>query len=228
MELKSLRGIVFLALFSVLAFIGLQVSVFSIQGASGKAFTLFEFIGPMAGGFLGMAGVAAVGIAKLVNLTSSGSQSGIIELIKLSPMMFAAYYFSKNSSRGFADKLGIIVPALAMAAFWLHPVGAQAWYYALYWTIPIIAKFLPDRLFIRSLGSTFTAHAVGSVLFLYTIPTAPILWIGLIPVVAMERAIFALGISCSYVLFTNVLCAVDKLKSISGYVNLEERYVLHI
>jgi len=228
MKILSVRGLAFLALFALLAFVGLKIDMFSIQGTGGKAFTLFEFFGPMAGGFLGLAGVAAVGIAKITAAIAGGTAFTLIDLVKLTPMMFAAYYFWRNGSRGLADKLGIAIPALAMLAFWLHPIGQQAWFYALYWTIPIAAKFIPDRILWRSFGATFTAHAVGSVLFLYTIPTDPMLWIGLIPVVAVERTIFALGITASYLVFTNVLNAVDTAYGISKDINLEKKYVLQL
>ena len=244
MKILSVRGLAFLGLFALLAFVGLKINMFSIQGASGKAFTLFEFFGPMAGGFLGLAGVAAVGIAKITAAIAGGTAFTFIDLVKLTPMMFAAYYFWRNGSRGFSDKLGMAIPVLAMAAFWLHPIALQmviiaipwlgwvislpAGIYSLFWTIPILVKFLPDRLFLRSLGATFTAHAIGSVLFLYTIPNIPALWIGLIPVVAVERTIFALGITFSYLVFTNVLNAVDTAYGISKDVTLEKRYVLQL
>jgi hypothetical protein len=228
MDKKSIRGIAFLILFAALAYIALQVPVFALMGVTGKSFTLFEFFGPVAGAFIGLGGVIAVGLAKLANAAFNGGAFGIWDLAKLSPMMFAAYYFWKNGARGMNDRLGIIVPAIAMLAFWLHPIGQQAWIYAFYWLIPIAAKFLPDRLVLRSLGSTFTAHAVGSVLFLYTIPTAPALWLALIPIVAIERGAFAIGITASHILFTNILNAVDKAYDISKYVNVEKRYVLHI
>jgi len=219
---------VFLAIFAILAFAGLQISVFSIQGANGKAFTLFEFFGPMAGGFLGVSGAIVVFAAKLVNQLIAGTSISMIDLIKLTPMMFAAAYFARNSLRGAKDTLGIALPVLAMLAFWMHPIGQQAWFYALYWTIPIMVKFLPDRLFLRSLGATFSAHAVGSILFLYTIPTVPALWLGLMPIVAIERTLFALGISASYLFFTNVLNAVDRAIEIRKYVDLDKRYVLQL
>ncbi len=228
MEKDAIRGIVFLVLFAALAYIALQIPVFALMGVTGKSFTLFEFFGPVAGAFIGLGGVAAVGLAKLANAAIGGGSFGIMDIAKMSPMLFAAYYFWKNGARGFSDRLGIIVPAAAMIAFWLHPIGQQAWFYALYWLIPIALKFLPERLVLRSLGSTFSAHAVGSVLFLYTIPTAPELWLTLIPIVALERGAFALGISASHILFTNILDAVDRAYDISKHVTVERQYVLRI
>lgn len=218
----------FIVIFGLLALVALQANVFALKGVTGKSFTLFEFFGPITGAFLGIAGVLAIGLAKAANAILTGMPFTLADVAKLTPMMFAAYYFWKNGARGFRDKACIIVPVLAMLAFWLHPVGQQAWFYALYWTIPVFARFLPDRLFLRSLGSTFTAHAVGSVLFLYTIETTPALWLALIPVVAVERAAFALGISASHVLFTNVLNAVDAVWALTKYVNVEKQYVLRL
>jgi hypothetical protein len=224
----SRRGLAFIAIFGALAFVALQVNIFALQGVTGQSFTLFEFFGPIAGAFIGIVGVVAIGIAKLAEAIFTGTPLTLIDLAKLTPMLFAAWYFWKNGARGAQDKLGIIVPVIAIAAFWLNPVGQQVWFFALYWTIPIIAKFLPDRLFLRSLGSTFTAHAVGSVLFLYTIPSAPALWIALIPMVVVERLSFTVGISAAYVFFTNVLNAVDRVWNITKYVNVEKRYVLSL
>ncbi len=223
-KLFSIRGLAFLAFFAVLAFVGLNTSVFALQGVTGKSFTLFELFGPVAGGFLGMAGVAAVFVAKAASFVIGGAPFTFWDAAGLTPMMFAAYYFWKNGARAFSDRLSLVVPALAMLAFWLNPIGQQAWIYALYWTIPIIVKFLPERLLLRSYGATFTAHAIGSVLFLYTVPTVPALWIALIPIVALERSVFALGISATYWVFTSVLNAVDKVVEISRDVNLEKRY----
>jgi hypothetical protein len=66
------------------------------------------------------------------------------------------------------------------------------------------------------------------VLFLYTLETTPALWLALIPVVAIERTAFALGISASHVLFTSVLNAVDRVWAVTGYVKLEKQYALRL
>ncbi len=227
-KILSRKGIVFLVLFTVLALVGMNINFSSIIGQENQFFTLYQFFGPIAGGFLGIWGAAAVLGAQIVNFVMVGKEVDLINLLRLLPMVFAAIYFSRNGVRGLKDGLGIAVPLLAMLAFWLHPVGQQAWIYALWWVIPIAAKLLPDNLVLRSLGATFTAHCIGSVIWLWTIPMAPEVWLALIPVVAFERGLFALGIAGSYVLFTNVLSAVDKTFHIGKYVNLEKRYVLHL
>jgi hypothetical protein len=259
-RIPSRRGFVFLALFSILALSSLQINIFKIEGITSKAFTLFEFFGPIAGGFLGLGGLIVVGYAKITNALITNAPFDIIEIVKLTPMMFAAYYFSKNGIKNPSGILLIAIPVIAMVAFWSHPIGSQVWYYALYWLIPIIGAIILSipkwiceivtnfaesafsnpilnimrkgwdmiSLYARSLGATFTAHAVGSVLFLYTIPTVPALWLGLIPIVAIERGLFACGIAASYVVFTNALNAVDTFLDISKYVNVEKKYVLQL
>jgi hypothetical protein len=48
------------------------------------------------------------------------------------------------------------------------------------------------------LGSTFIAHAVGSTIWIYTVPMTAQMWLGLMPLVAIERLCFATGMVVSY------------------------------
>jgi hypothetical protein len=224
----SKRGIVFLMLFVALTLIGMEINFSPIIGMDEQFFTLFQFFGPIAGGFLGLFGIAAVLFAELINFVLVGKEVTVINLLRLTPMLFAAYYFSRNTKTGFSDRLSIVIPVLAMIAFWSTPGGMGAWYYALFWTVPLIAKFLPDMLFLRSLGATFTAHAVGASLTALAVPTMTAeVWTMLVPVTAFERALFAVGISASFVLFTNILNAADKVMNwnIDRFVKIDRRYV---
>jgi len=224
----SKLGIVFLILFVALTLVGMEINFSSIIGADNQFFTLFQFFGPIAGGFLGLFGVVAVLFAELINFALVGKEVTAINLLRLTPMLFAAYYFSRNTKTKLSDKLGIIIPVAAMIAFWSTPAGLEAWYYALYWFIPIIVKFLPDMLFFRSLGSTFTAHAVGSSLWALTVPMTAAQWTMLIPIVAFERGLFAIGICASFVLFTNILNMLDKVWDINKVINIDRRYVYNV
>lgn len=226
----SKRGFVFLTLFIALTLIGMEINFSPILGVDEQSFTLFQFFGPVAGAFLGIFGIFAVLVAELVNFALVGKEATLLNLLRLTPMLFAAYYFSRNTSKGFNDKLSLVIPVLAMIAFWSTPAGAQAWYYALFWLIPIIVKFLPDRLFLRSLGATFTAHAVGAALFALAVPISAEVWTMLVPITAMERVMFAAGISVSFVLFTNVLNAIDRIMNfdINGILNIDRRYVYNV
>ena len=88
----------------------------------------------------------------------------------------------------------LLLPVAGMMLFVIHPVGGQAFVYSFYWFIPVALFFIPQRsLFLQALGSTFIAHAVGSVIWLYTVPMAATTWMGLMPLVLFERIAFALG-----------------------------------
>ncbi|MBU0526875.1 hypothetical protein KKE92_00180 [Candidatus Micrarchaeota archaeon] len=225
-KIFSKKGIVFLVLFTVLALVGMKLNFSTLIGEESQFLTIYQFFGPIAGGFLGIWGAAAVLGAQLINWVLVGKEISILNLLRLLPMVFAAIYFSRNGVRGIKDKLGLALPILAMLAFWFHPVGQQAWIYALFWVIPVIAKFLPENLVLRSLGATFTAHAVGAVLWIWTVPMTAEQWLMLLPITAFERILFALGIAASYVVFVNILKAVDSVVDIKSIINIDERYAL--
>ena len=196
----------FIMLYAIAVLIASQINFSEILGAENQSFTFFQFIAPIAGGFLGLAGIAAVFFANLGGFLISGQSLTIFSFGI--PSLFAVYYFYKNSQSKLSQNSIAIatVPLVCMALFALHPVGSQVWYYSFYWLIPAGAMLLfPGRLLARSLGSTFTAHAVGTIIFLYAIPTTPALWLALIPVVAFERGLFTLGIASSYIVANTIL-----------------------
>ncbi len=94
------------------------------------------------------------------------------------------------------------------------------------WLIPLAASFLPANLLARALGATFTAHAIGSVAFLYglTMMSASA-WLALIPVVALERLVFATGICVSYVAVTSILSMFTTKIDLS-FLKIEKQYSL--
>jgi len=216
MQLKNLftkKRIIFLAIFTVLVLIGKQINFSPLVGADNQFFTLFQFFGPIAGGFLGaIFGAIAVLFAELIDFFVVGKEASLINILRLTPMIFAAYYFGTKKKNW-----GIAVPIIAILAFILHPVGREVWFFTLFWTIPIIAKLLPKKysnnLISRSLGATFAAHSVGGALWIWTVPMAAGQWVALIPIVIYERLLFAGGIAISYVAFNALLDKVlDKLK----------------
>lgn len=87
----------------------------------------------------------------------------------------------------------VVLPIICMTLFVIHPIGSQAWPYAMYWCIPIILWFISDTIWSRALGASFVAHAIGSVIWLYTGNIPAHLWYGLIPVVIVERLCMASG-----------------------------------
>lgn len=99
--------------------------------------------------------------------------------------------------------------------FIAHPVGFWAAPYACYWLIPITLYFVQNKsVFLQALCSTLIAHAVGSVIWIYSVPMSVFDWYRLIPVVAVERFAFALGMVVVYNGIRNVY---KKLTLFGGY-----------
>ncbi len=219
----SAKGLAFLLLFSAAVIVADRINFSKALGAENQYFTLFQFMGPIAGGFLGaMAGALSVLLAEIISFIYLGKAFELINVLRLAPMLFAALYFAKYAK---GKLLQATAPLICMALFMLHPIGSQAWQYSLYWLIPAAVLLLPENLFLRSLGSTFTAHSIGGIIWLYLIPTTPAFWMALIPIVAFERILFALGISGSYIAFNTVLSRFEAVAA-SGMVAIDRRYVL--
>lgn len=198
------QKIFFAAAFLILGIIFLQVPFTAIVG-SAQHFTLFDFYAPMTGIFLGgPLGFIAVVLAKLINTIITNKPFDILTIIRFFPLAFAAIYLATKQKW-----VGIIGP-LCMIVFIAHPIGREAWYYTLYWLIPLAAVFLKKRLILNALGSTFTAHAIGSTIFLYSFDLPAASWTALIPQVAMERGLFAVGIWVSVVFFNWLLIMISK------------------
>jgi len=110
------------------------------------------------------------------------------------PGWCAALYMGSHHSI-----IRLLLPLACMLAFVMHPVGGAAWPYTLYWLIPVFVYcFNKHHIFYQALGATFVAHAVGSVIWLYTIGMTADMWLGLIPVVACERLLYAAGMVVAY------------------------------
>lgn len=106
------------------------------------------------------------------------------------PGLCAALYWQMPSK---FYRIGL--PLLCMILFLAHPTGLAAAPYALYWFIPMMIAFRAhNSMWHHALASTFTAHAVGSVIWIYTVPMSASVWLALIPVVACERLLYAAGI----------------------------------
>ena len=77
----------------------------------------------------------------------------------------------------------------------------------------------------RALGATFSAHAVGGALWIYAFSLPAAVWQGLIPIVAIERSIFALGIAGTYLVFNNALDLLDRKNILSARFLVNEKYL---
>ncbi len=200
------KKLFFLALFSIVGFISLQIPFNKIVG-SNVSFTLFDFFAPMAGGFLGpVFGIISVFGVEIVNMLVKGSPWTTGSIIRLFPTLFAVLYFALTSKKKLNAKWMLAIPVLCIAVFIAHPIGRQVPYYALmFWFIPVIAYFKRDNLWARSLGTTFTAHAVGGAAWIWAFNLPAQVWHNLIPLVIAERLLFATGIAASYILVKHTL-----------------------
>ena len=184
-----------------LAIVAKLLSTIKVSFAIGSMWLFFSLrncIAPLSGGFGGLLGVslfftfnaAAVFLFKGAIPFSYLAYSGI-------PTFFSSLYWASDSRF-----MRAVVPAMCMILFWLHPIGIQAFPYALFWLIPFFYAFKKNQiLFVTCLASTFTAHAVGSVLWLYTTSMQASYWYSLMPIVPLERMLFATGMYVAYRLF---------------------------
>ncbi|PIR96438.1 MAG: hypothetical protein COT92_01145 [Candidatus Doudnabacteria bacterium CG10_big_fil_rev_8_21_14_0_10_42_18] len=215
------KKLYFTIVFIAVGLLAFQVSLSKLVG-SNVNFTLFDAFGPITAAFLGtLPGIIALIFIQGINFLIHGAQ--VIDagtVIRFFPMLFAALYFARKT------KWNIIIPLLAMLAFNLHPIGRSAWYYSLYWLIPVAMYFLQNKyLLARSLGATFTAHAVGGAAWVWAFGLSKEIWTGLIPVVAFERAMFAVGIAVMYVLVNNLVHALMAEKAKEANLGLEPKYL---
>lgn len=145
---------------------------------------------PLVGFFAGPIGSVLLFLVRLGNwhLFTSGSLHLLSFVV---PGFCASLYWTTKSSL-----IRWWLPLICMGAFIAHPVGHDAFVYTFYWFIPLTLFFYKrDTLWTQALGSTFVAHAVGSVIWLYTVPTTAAMWITLLPIVAVERLLCVAGMA---------------------------------
>lgn len=197
---SKIQKTLFTLLVCALGFIALQIPFTKLLGANVK-FTMFDFYAPIVGIFLGSPiGLAAVVVTQLVNWAFHGFALDAGTIIRFFPILAATLYFSKKSL------WQVILPVVCMIAFLAHPEGRAAWMFSLYWLIPIAMYFAHEKAVLaKALGATFTAHAVGGALWIWTFNMKAAIWMSLIPIVWKERGLMALGITLTYYTFKAIL-----------------------
>jgi hypothetical protein len=173
-------------------FMGGLVKIVPIVGSHCSFFSLTDALTPLTGA-LGI-GVGIVAILIRTGLTFFKISVAIMAPVYHLPGFFASASWTYPN---FFMKVGL--PFLCMVLFVIHPFGFYAAPYALYWLIPMVIYFSGKKaIFLQALSSTFIAHAVGSVIWLYakSLPTA--VWLELIPVVVFERLLYAACMTLVY------------------------------
>lgn len=141
----------------------------------------FFLAAPVAGSCIGASlAVYAIFIKRVISI---GFGRGLFPVTCYIPTLFASAYWAST-----AAAIRLLVPLVCMGLFIAHPVGASAWVYSMYWLIPVALYFVKrQNIVLTALGATFVQHAIGSIIWLYIVPTTPIYWISLMPVVLIER-----------------------------------------
>lgn len=147
------------------------------------------------------------------------------------PTFFASLYWSviPQKPAHFSRFLMALFPIACFMSFVLHPVGSQAVSYACFWIIPLCSIVIAhNNVFIHALASTFMAHAAGSVIWLYTIgPVSSVMWKALIPVVLVERLLFASGMTFC-ILAISVLKVINWRRALQSLWSLGRKKALSI
>ena len=204
------RKILFLIIFTILGLVALQISIDRIIGST-QNFTLFELLGPVGGMFLGpIFGAISAFVVYGLNTFIFHKSLNFLAFALLFPPVLAAVYF------GLKNKITAIIFPICIVLFLLNPIGRQAWMYSLIWLIPFFSAFFKKRLVFNSLGATFTAHATGSIIFLYAFGLTPAIWLSLIPIVFIERGVFTIGIWASCLAFNFILDKITNFKFASS------------
>lgn len=223
----------FISIFFILGLVGLNMPFTQLVGGNDIKFTLFDFFAPIAGAFLGpILGIVTVLGVEIVNIIVKQTPLETGAIIRLFPVLFGTYYFSvvtkskkeKNANNSYS-KFILAVPALAIVAFLAHPIGRTVPEFTLFWIIPYIAYFMRGNTFMRGLGATFTQHSVGGAAWIWAFSLPAQVWQGLIPVVAMERLVFATGITLSYFAFRFTLNFLAEKKILPAVKKINPRYL---
>lgn len=172
-------------------------SIFKVSFIVGSYLAFFSatsIVAPLVGAFTSVSGTCVVFALGVLAKLLLGSALSFKFLAFIIPGFFASLYWSSRSAL-----IRVLVPVVCMVAFMAHPAIGAGWVYSLYWFIPVALYFIRKQtVFLQSLGSTFTAHAVGSVIWLYADAMTPQTWIALMPVALIERLLFATGMVVAY------------------------------
>lgn len=199
---------------SFIALCAHYMPLFHVWGSKWLFITGGSIVAPLSGWAARWRGVALMGLWYWVRFGSQAtvafSCATIVQVYHI-PTICAAAYLAMIASRAsgiayYVQRLFVIgAMAACMALFWMHPEGVQAWGYALYWVIPMATIWVPRRFsLIHAFGSTFVAHALGSVAWIWSHPAmSAAAWNALIPVVLVERSALACGMwvammACAY------------------------------
>jgi hypothetical protein len=171
-----------------------------LVGSQASFFSGINIVAPMAGILGGLSGALVALSTKLAwgLITGAGLWSLFMGYL---PHLLASYYWCTKFKL-----FRIIYPLACLVIFvtgtsLIYGFGASAGLYSCLWLIPAVIGFLDtNNKFLLALGSTFCAHATGSLIWLALVPMTNLQWVSLIPVALVERCLFAAGMYAVYLL----------------------------
>jgi hypothetical protein len=110
------------------------------------------------------------------------------------PGLFASLYWSAPRA-----SIRVGIPLLCMVLFIMHPTGWYAAPYTLFWLIPL-GVYLSGtvNIYAHAFACSFIAHAIGSVIWLYTVSMPAANWYAIMIRVPFERTVMALAMVAVY------------------------------
>lgn len=170
------------------------ITVSCVVGSHHALFSYANSVLPLRGAFLGSRGSIMLFFIDFVLYGVWSTPFSYTFLVYHIPGFCASLYWAVEGAL-----IRLFVPLVCIGLFVAHPIGMQVPWYALYWLIPLYGYLRTHKtVWVMSLGATFTAHAVGTVLWLYCFPSSQEMWVSLAPVVFIERLIMALGMVLAY------------------------------
>ena len=214
---------------ALLIIIGSGASLSVVWGAQKFSFTTLNMILPLLGAVCGLGqSLLLTGLLFAGKLAFKGTllTYGIPSLCATASM---ATQTKHNHYKILNFALHVLLPLTCMILFTLHPVGQKAFVYSWYWLIPVgiwgIRSYGSKHVsfFFTALSSTFVAHAVGSIIWLYSVPMTATQWIRLLPIVAIERLVFASGSTLVYFVIPYTFCRRKIVVNYLGFLNFSKR-----
>ncbi len=160
-----------------------------VFGSHAAFFSLSNCSLPLTGRYFGFTGISIITIASMITRLIWGGITPLSLLVYHVPGFCAGLYWAAPH---IATRL--LLPIAMFLAFIIHPIGSQSFLYASLWLVPMaVYAARLQHIFAHALASTLIAHAVGSVIWIYAVPTTALFWNSLLPVALVERLTFAVG-----------------------------------
>jgi len=208
--MKIIQNSLKIASFAGILKLSSLIKVSFLLGSQMIWFTGINSVLPLSGAFGGILGASCVFIVRQFLHLLFFKTISLSFLALCVPGFCASLYWSANNAL-----IRLLLPLACMGLFVAHPIGGQAFFYSLYWLIPVALYFFPQRsVFAQALGSTFIAHAVGSVIWCYTVPMTAHMWMALMPIVIIERVLFAVGMVVAYHAISYIFSKIENIFSV--------------